>query len=203
MKTIIFVHGGESFTTETEYYNWITTTWIEWNLEPFVHNEEKKKWKTEIAKKATACWNLVYLPNFPNPQNAKYREWKLFFDAWIQKIQIEWELILIGSSLGGCFLLKYLSESPTLSKAWEIHLVAACISAWDFSEPENYSILQSLRDRVHIWHAEDDSIVPFSVGQEIAQILPNAQTHFFGSEKWYGHFNKVENLVELEKLLLL
>ncbi|MFZ2255431.1 MAG: hypothetical protein WAW59_04440 [Patescibacteria group bacterium] len=43
--------------------------------------------------------------------------------------------------------------------------------------------MQKLENRVHIWHAEDDAIVPFSVGEQLAQTLPAAQTHFFSSEK--------------------
>jgi len=53
MKTIIFIHGGESFSDHNEYLHWITTTSVEWNLEPFVVKSEKKKWKIEIAKNLT------------------------------------------------------------------------------------------------------------------------------------------------------
>lgn len=89
MKTIIFIHGGESFTTHEEYIHWIQTTAVLWNSEPFEIAETKKRWKLEIAKQATEQENLVYLPEFPNPQNAKYDEWKLFFEAWISQVQIE------------------------------------------------------------------------------------------------------------------
>lgn len=130
MKTLIFIHGGESFTNHTEYLHWIQTTAVEWNMKPFEVIEEKKRWKLEIAKKATAAGDLVYIPDFPNPQNAKYDEWKLFFDAWISRIQIEGELVLIGTSLGGCFLLKYFSEKPQLKidQIQQVHLLATCIS---------------------------------------------------------------------------
>ena len=109
-KTLIFVHGGESFEWYDEYLNWIETTAISWNMKPFLIYDDWKKWKIELAKKFTDLWNLVYMPSLPNPQNAKYAEWKLFFDSWILKIEILGELIFIGSSLGGCFLLKYFSE---------------------------------------------------------------------------------------------
>lgn len=39
------------------------------------------------------------MPNFPNPQNAKYNEWKLFFNAWIEKIILSDEVIFVGTSL--------------------------------------------------------------------------------------------------------
>lgn len=51
MKTLIFIHGGESFSTELEYLEWIQTVAVEWNIEPFALGEEKKKWKNSIAEK--------------------------------------------------------------------------------------------------------------------------------------------------------
>lgn len=239
MNTYIFIHGGESFTTESEYHDWIKTIAVEWSIEPFSLWEEKKKWKYELAKRLIEQGDIVYMPNFPNPQNAKYYEWKMFFDAWIEKIVIQGSVTFIGSSLGGNFLLKYFSETNTqgpisiipryeeslsgssyedwiddFSKAkekgipteWQkrmqvhaIHLLAACQECWDFSPPTNYEFLQKLGNNVHIWHAEDDGVVPFSIGQELAKILPEAKTHFFGSEKWYGHFHGLERIPELEE----
>lgn len=183
MKTYIFIHGGESFQTHEEYLKWIETTAVEWNLDPFAIKTEKKKWKTEIAIKLTLNGDIVYLPNFPNPQNAKYSEWKLFFDAWITQIPLTSEIILIGNSLGGCFLLKYFSENPKLIPISNIHLIASCLEAGDFTPPVNYDFLQKLGSGVHIWHSEDDKVVPFSTGKELSRILPEAKTHFFDTEK--------------------
>ena len=123
------------------------------------------------------------MPNFPNPQNAKYNEWKLFFDTWISQISLSSDIILIGNSLGGCFLLKYFSENIKPLPISNIHLLASCIEAGDFSPPSNYDFLQKLGDIVHIWHSKDDTVVPFSVGKELSSILPKAKTHFFESEK--------------------
>ena len=61
--------------------------------------------------------------------------------------------------------------------------------------------MQKLGDRVYIWHAEDDMIVPFTVGQELANILPEAQTYFFSSERGYKHFYGIEKFPELESIL--
>ncbi len=83
-----------------------------------------------------------------------------------------------------------------------IHLVAACISEGDFTTPENYDILRSLGSKVHIWHAEDDTVVPFGTAKELETELPEAQTHFFGSEKWYGHFFPLAVFPEFEDILL-
>jgi uncharacterized protein len=184
MNTYIFIHGGESFPTNEQYIHWISTTAVEWNIESYTIREEKKKWKTELAKKLVEEGNIVYLPNFPNPQNAKYEEWKIFFESWILNISIQGSIIYIGTSLGGNFLLTYFGEKSNFQYSIkDIHLIAACQECGNFTSPYNYEFLQKLKNQVHIWHTEDDSIVPFSVGQEIAKNLPKAETHFLGSEK--------------------
>jgi predicted alpha/beta hydrolase family esterase len=205
MCTYIFIHGGESFKTEKEYIDWLTTTGVKWNIDPYTERENKKKWKQDIAQALTNEWYLVYMPNFPNQTNAKYDEWKIFFDVWIRTIEIQWDIIFIGNSLGGCFLLKYLSEYNSLP--WEniikeIHLIAACINEWDFLAPMNYDPLKILWNRIHIWHAEDDPIVEISVARRIKEYLPNAECHFFESEQSYGHFHGLERFQELKNHLL-
>ncbi len=53
----------------------------------------------------------------------------------------------------------------------------------NFTAPENYDVIRSLGNKVHIWHAEDDTVVPFPIGQELAIMMPKAETHFFTSER--------------------
>jgi predicted alpha/beta hydrolase family esterase len=138
----------------------------------------------------------------PNKQRALYSDWKMVFEALVEKLQIsEDEIYLVGGSLGGCFLLKYFSEEQPKLKINEIHLMAACISEGDFTAPTNYDFLASLGDKVHIWHAEDDDIVPFAVGEELSKHLPETVTHFIPKEKGYGHFHTLETLPELEEIL--
>ncbi|MDD2693730.1 MAG: hypothetical protein PHY14_02260 [Candidatus Gracilibacteria bacterium] len=242
MKTLIFIHGGESFSTHAEYLDWIENTYPEWMLDAWAPQEEKSDWKVKIAEQSVMNGNIVYMPQFPNKLNAKYSEWKIFFDAWIEKIPLSGEIIFIGNSLGGCFLLKYFSELssqdvpfviPTKEESLsnssyenlgsfssieeekeiltvgqkkisidQIHLLAACISEGNFTPPDNYEFLQKIGNRVHIWHSEDDAVVPFSVGQELMRILPEAQIHFFSTEKGYGHFHGIERIPELEREIL-
>jgi hypothetical protein len=205
MNTYIFIHGGESFKTDRDYIEWLTTTGVEWNHDPYTEWENKRKWREDIAQSLTNRWDLVYMPEFPSKQNAKYDEWKLFFDAWIRAIKIQWEVTLIGNSLGGCFLLKYFSEHTSLP--WdlsirEIHLVAACIGEWDFTPPENYEFLEQLENQVHIWHAEDDDVVDISIAQELIGHLPEATSHLFSMDRWYGHFHGLEIFPEIKHHLI-
>ena len=80
-------------------------------------------------------------------------------------------------------MLPIVSMTHLKEQIHQIHLVAACIEAGNFTAPIEYTALNSLANRVHIWHAEEDQIVPISVGRELSEILPNAQIHFFSEEK--------------------
>jgi hypothetical protein len=53
MNTYIFIHGGESFKTHEEYIEWLTTTGVAWNIDPYIEKERNKKWKEEIAQVLT------------------------------------------------------------------------------------------------------------------------------------------------------
>ncbi len=88
MNTYVFIPGGETFSLESEYRQFITSTLVDWNIEPVSILDARKKWKIELAKKLTEAGDLVYMPNFPNAINAHYEEWRLFFEAWIEHIEI-------------------------------------------------------------------------------------------------------------------
>lgn len=202
MKTLIFIHGANSHVTEQEYLDWLRNEYPNWLKEEW--QPSRKKWKHHIAERFISEWEKrVFMPQMPSDLNARYEEWIITFDGLLSNISPSDELTLVWHSLGGCFLLKYFSEIKDFSyQIDQIHLLAACISEWDFTPPSNYEFLQKIENRVHIWHAEDDSVVPFSVGQEIAKNLPHSEIHFFASEKWYGHFHRVERIPELEFALL-
>ena len=56
----------------------------------------------------------VLIPQMPNSQNARYSEWKILFEKIISILDDE--IILIGHSLGGIFLVKYFSENDYAKK---------------------------------------------------------------------------------------
>lgn len=225
MKTLIFVHGWESFTNEIEYQKFLRETYWVWQSEVWTP-ETRTNWVQEIAKKWYENGNQVFMPVFPNKLNARYNEWKIVFEWILTRLTLEDEVTFVGGSLGGCFLLKYFSEVGTCHseeqracpdnqeqilpivsmtgknlKIHQIHLLAACISVWDFTPPSNYEFLQKLENRLHIWHAEDDAVVPFSTAQELSHLLPDAQTHFSPIEKWYWHFHGIVRIPELENVI--
>lgn len=201
MKTLIFIHGGESFTEESQYLDFLRNIYAQYYISPW-EDREKNDYRTYISRKWIWEWWQVYYPVMPNKLNARYNEWKIVFEGVLSKLNSEDEVTFVGGSLGGCFLLKYFSEIHLFPYVInQIYLLAACISEWDFTAPTSYEYLQKLWNRVHIWHAEDDAVVPFSTAEELSRFLPEAQTHFFPHEKWYGHFHGVDRIVELEEVI--
>lgn len=223
MKTLIFIEGGMSFSTYDAYLSWLQSEYIESSSVPY-SIEPKKKWKQKLAREWIEKWGVAYMPEMPCDLDAKYNEWKIVFEWVLSKIAPDDELTFVGHSLGGNFLLKYFSEISVIStigdillgergqdfsqnSKWrmprihQIHLVAACVSEGDFTAPENYDILKNLWNRVHIWHAEDDALVPFTTAKFLEKSLPEAEKHFFDPERGYGHFFPLAVFGELEEVV--
>ena len=63
------------------------------------------------------------MPSMPNKQNAAYDEWSIWFEKYFAYLKDD--VILIGWSLGGMFLAKYLSDKPFPVKIKSLFLLAA------------------------------------------------------------------------------
>jgi predicted alpha/beta hydrolase family esterase len=59
----------------------------------------------------------------PDTQNSYYPAWKIWFEKYFQYLG-ENKLIVIGHSLGGIFLAKYLSENKFPRCIDSLHLVS-------------------------------------------------------------------------------
>lgn len=189
-KTIVIIWWGESFSHPDLYIEYLHNYRLElWR--------EKKKWKTCLASKMLEWgWN-VFIPQMPCSDNAHYNEWLIVFKKLLECIPDTEETIFVGHSLGGCFLLRALSDLNIPCS--QLHTIAACVRAGDFTPPyDNWKHLQSLGSKVHLWHSEDDCIVPFSDAQFLLEHLPDANSHFYMN---MSHFHKLEEFTDLEKCI--
>ncbi len=70
------------------------------NIEPW-KSESTTKWRDTLSRKWIENGGTVYFPTMPNKQRAFYLDWKMVFDALVEKLQIsEDEIYLVGGSLG-------------------------------------------------------------------------------------------------------
>src|SRR5690606_5095822 len=96
---------------------------------------------------------------------------------------------LVGHSLGAMFLAKYLHESPLKNPVAKLILIAG---AYDCGQdggsflPETATGLEKSAKEIHLFHSEDDPVVPYAELAKFQADLPDAISHIFEDR---GHFN--------------
>lgn len=183
MKHQIFaIHGGNISPTYEDYLEYLH------KMEVTIEKLRSSDWKTSLGEKLGGNFEVI-LPRMPNSKNAKYLEWRIYFEKFIPLM--EPNVILIGHSLGGAFLAKYLSEETFPKQIRATFLVAAPFLtsdlhlATDFILPLNLKRFAQQGGDVHLYHSEDDIVVPFSHMQSFQQTLPQARCTAYQDR---GHF---------------
>src|SRR3989344_1586208 len=133
----------------------------------------------------------------------RYKSGKTDWKPWLrQKLGSDYEVILPGHSLGGTFLVKYLSEKQFSKKIKAVFLVGAVYDKDSEGCPvSNFSLPKKLdlqTENTMIYHSIDDPVVPFSALEQYKKTLPYAHTRIFNNR---GHFNQEEFLELVEDIL--
>lgn len=185
-KQIVIIHGGDTFRTNEEYLDFLKNYQID--IERYKTN--KDDWKRWLRDELVGDYEVI-LPVMPNKTNARYEEWKLWMDKIVPLLNDE--IILIGHSMGGSFVVKYLSENKFPKKIMAVFLVSAMFdydddgnSLHSFSLPEN---LDLQTDKVYLYHSKDDRVVPFRSLDKFKNKFPNAIARVFEDR---GHINQEE-----------
>jgi predicted alpha/beta hydrolase family esterase len=183
-KQIVVIHGGDTFESHEEYMKFLK----EWVINFRDYLNPVSDWKKKLASQLGNGFEVI-LPNMPNKTNARFDEWKIWFEKFIPFL--EDGVILIGHSLGGAFLSKYLTENKFPKNIGAVFLVSACFGdhlpfykAADFHVPDK---LDSQTDKIFLYHSKDDPVVPFSDLEMFKQAFPNATVRVFEDR---GHFNQ-------------
>ena len=194
MKQIVLIHGGSDFRTYEEFIAQLKSEPVD-----ITEFQPKQRWKNTFAEHLGSDYQVLR-PQMPNPENAHYEEWKIWFEKMVPFL-ID-GVILIGHSLGGIFLAKYLSENTLPKKIGATILISAPYDSDGLDPPLGDFILtkplemlaqQSLA--IYLVHAEDDPIVPFSHAQKYLAQLPSAK---LVALKGGGHSNQPEFLELIE-----
>ena len=196
-KQVIFIHGGGSFDTQDDYIEFLKKE----EFNPYEINE--KRWWHSLEEKLGIDFDIM-TPTMPNINNASYEEWK----TWFEKIfpYLRDNVILIGHSLGGAFLAKYLSENKFPKNILATYLVAASYhdvqhySKDSFVPPESLQLLEKQGGKITIYHSEDDTRVSFEYFSKFVKALPNAHAVAFQDR---GHLTHEEFPELIQNILLL
>lgn len=121
----------------------------------------------------------VIAPQMPAPEDPKYTQWKKLLNEEIAGLDDG--TILVGHSLGGSVLLKFLSEVELENTFAKVITIAAPFwginDEWqleDFALAENFVSRSSVLPQVVLLHSIGDEIVPFEHLEKYMDNLPGA-----------------------------
>ncbi|WP_042150141.1 alpha/beta fold hydrolase [Paucisalibacillus sp. EB02] len=133
---------------------------------------------TYLKKELSDNYQVIH-PNMPEPVNPKYLPWKEQLDKEFSKLT--GEVILVGHSLGGSVLIKYLAEETFNFKLSGLFVIAAPFWGYDKNWQLKDFILQSnFEQHLHaiphlfLYHSRDEKIVPFSHHVAYVEKLPQS-----------------------------
>jgi uncharacterized protein len=121
----------------------------------------------------------VFCPIMPDSDSPQYLSWRDKLEKQLKALQ--GEVMLVGHSLGGSVLLKYLSEEQYRLTVTGLFLAAA--PYWGIDEDwqnDEYVLKKHFSSelvripRIYLYHSRDDDVVPFKHLQHYAQNIPHA-----------------------------
>jgi predicted alpha/beta hydrolase family esterase len=181
-QQIAIIHGGDAFEDYNDYLNDLRVKEIT------LDTIRSQGWKRNLRKDMGENFDVLFI-SMPNPQNARYLEWKIWFERIIPLLNSE--VIFIGHSLGGIFLAKYLSENTHPKK-----IKATLLVSPPYNTPKNHPLVDFVittpldkfieqAGKIIIYHSKDDTVVPFDNSEQYCKEIPKAEFRVF---KDRGHF---------------
>ncbi len=192
-KQVVVIHGGDTFDTYEDYLEFLKSRVLDFEE----LRTGQKRWKDNLGTDLGADYEVI-APKMPNWFNAKYLEWKIWFAKIVPHLNEE--VILVGHSMGGIFLAKYLSETELTKKIKALFLVGAPFDSVDTDSVADFTLgdltkINSQSSIVFIYHSTDDDVVPYSEAAKYASAIKNSELKTFTDR---GHFRQ-EHLFELVK----
>ena len=195
---ILLIHGGMTFKNKKDYMHYLKTRTISIEKKPY--------WSEEYFDKTLGKQYQIIRPRMPNKEDAKYKEWKINFEKHFPHLKNN--IVLIGVSLGGIFLAKYLSEHKFPKKILSTYLVAPPFDntlsssgeylAGGFKLGKNLALIEKQSKHVHLLFSKNDDCVPPSHAEKYRKKLKNAHIVIYPHIK--GHF-RVSRFPELVKMI--
>ncbi|MCP3027810.1 alpha/beta hydrolase [Halobacillus sp. A5] len=154
----------------------------------------------DYLQKSLRLESHFYAPVMPSPENPSYEQWRSVLNEQLAGLQED--ITLIGHSLGGSVLLKYLSEEAcSLSISGLFVMGSPCWGLdeeWPFKEfqlSDDFSSRLSCIQQIYLYHSRNDEVVPFSHLEHYSHKLPNAKTRIFDQ---CGHLfqNELPELIQ-------
>lgn len=193
---ILTVHGGMTFKNERDYLDYLRNKKIS--------TKKKTYWAGDYLKKSIGRQFEIISPRMPLQDFAKYRDWKIFFERYLPLLK--GKFILIGSSLGGVFLAKYLSENKLRKKALSVYLVCPPFDnslpgedlVGGFKLKPDLSLIEKNTRNLYLLFSKDDDVVSVAHAEKYAKKLKHPHIIIYKSKG--GHFN-IPKFPEIVKMI--
>ena len=193
---VFIIHGGMTFKNRKDYLKYLKTREIS--------IEDRKRWSDRYLTENLGRRFEIIRPRMPLSDDAKYSDWKIHFERYFPKLRNN--IILIGSSLGGIFLAKYLSENNFPKKILATYLVCPPFDntttgedlVGGFKLQSDLSMLEKNSKKLRLFFSKDDDAVPASHAKKYEKKLKNAKITIFKSKN--GHF-KISKFPEIVKMI--
>lgn len=198
-QQVFYIHGGSSYSDYDAFLDSLRSD-IPRDLPSL---PKVKRWADTLREDLGEGFE-VFTPKMPNSQNAKYQEWKLWFERHFE--YLEGDVILVGWSQGAYFLAKYLIEEELPFSVKALILLAGPFEPADFGGEDGGDFAFDTDDiekvaekvsNIHIFHSKDDFVVPFEHALKYQAGLPMAVLHTFEDK---NHF-LIEEFPELIQLI--
>ncbi|HEY0964616.1 MAG TPA: alpha/beta hydrolase [Candidatus Paceibacterota bacterium] len=186
-QQVLYIHGGNAYSSYEDFLQDLRTMAL-----PALRGEITiKRWSETLRQDLGEGFEVI-APSMPNKHNAKYLEWKIWFERHFELLRDD--LILVGWSQGGYFLTKYLIENDLPVSVRGLILIAAPFEPAQFGKEDGgdfqfdtskAGLLQEKVPSITIFHSQDDFIVPFAHAEMYKQALPNAELVTFSDR---NHF---------------
>ncbi len=192
----MMIHGGMTFKNKKDYWKYLGVKRLGF--------EKKISWTGDYIDKALGNRFEMIKPRMPQQDDAKYTEWRIYFERHLPYLRNNY--ILIGTSLGGIFLAKYLSEHKLPEKALATYLVCPPFDdshsnedlAGGFKLKSDISALENNSKKLCLMFSADDECVPIYHAEKYRGKLPNAKIMIYKNKK--GHF-RVSRFPEIVQLI--
>lgn len=196
---VIVIHGGSPFRTQDEYLDYLK------NLELTMARLKKVSWKDFLGERLGEKFDVIK-PEMPCKMNPHYDEWKIYFEKVLAIC--DHDLILVGHSLGGIFLAKFLSENKTDKNILASFLVAAPSvdvlseeTLGDFLLQEDLSLFEKQSSKITLFHSTDDPVVSIDHLEKYRKQLPNAKFILLNDRKHFSGDDLPEIVGEIQNIL--
>jgi predicted alpha/beta hydrolase family esterase len=182
---IMLIHGGMTFKSKRDYLRFLKQRPIS--------VKQRTRWDDRYFRDKLGRKFEIIKPKMPLAENARYSDWKIHFERHFPYLRNN--VILIGVSLGGIFLAKFLSENKFPKKILSTYLIAPPFDdtlpteelAGGFKLKSDLSRLDGSSKNLVLLFSKDDDIVPVSHSEKYRRKLNNAKIVICPKVK--GHFN--------------